>query len=124
MKRILVPIDFSKASLTATDVAYDIARRAGASITILHVIEEVETDSFSVSGQGHASGLEERRFTAELIRKSKKQLEKVVADPKYKDVLIEGELRMGNPFHGMRTIITEQKVDLVVMGTRGQTKLE
>jgi nucleotide-binding universal stress UspA family protein len=31
---------------------------------------------------------------------------------------------MGPPFHGMRTIITEQKVDLVVMGTAGQSKIE
>ncbi|MCA6407585.1 MAG: universal stress protein [Cytophagales bacterium] len=35
-----------------------------------------------------------------------------------------GELRLGNPFHGMNTIIAEQKVDLVVMGTRGKTNLE
>lgn len=33
-------------------------------------------------------------------------------------------MRLGNPFHGMNTIITEHKVDLVVMGTRGHTKLE
>jgi nucleotide-binding universal stress UspA family protein len=35
-----------------------------------------------------------------------------------------GELRLGNPFHGMNAIITEHKVDLVVMGTRGVTNLE
>jgi nucleotide-binding universal stress UspA family protein len=124
MKKILVPTDFSKASMTAIDVAYDIAKRSGASITMLHVIEEAGTDSYTISGQGHPSNVEETRFTVELIRKSKKQLEKLVTDPKYKDVLIEGELRMGNAFHGMRTIITEHKVDLVVMGTRGHTKLE
>lgn len=44
--------------------------------------------------------------------------------PKYNDVKITGELRLGNPFHGMNAIITEHKVDLVVMGTRGHTKLE
>src|SRR5688572_32365069 len=31
---------------------------------------------------------------------------------------------VGTAFHGMRDIITEQKVDLVVMGTAGQTKLQ
>jgi nucleotide-binding universal stress UspA family protein len=39
-------------------------------------------------------------------------------------VKLVGELRLGNPFHGMNTIIAEQKVDLVVMGTRGKTNLE
>jgi nucleotide-binding universal stress UspA family protein len=124
MKKILVPVDFSKASITAADVAYDIAKRSGAAVTMLHVIEEAGTDSYSIVGQGHPSNAEERLFTVELIRKSRKQLEKLVTDPKYKDVKVEGELRMGNPFHGMRTIITDHKVDLVVMGTRGHSKLE
>jgi nucleotide-binding universal stress UspA family protein len=124
MKKILIPTDFSKASLMAVDVGYDIAKRAGASITILHVIEEAGTDSYTVVGQGHPSNVEETIFTIELIRKSRKQLEKLVNDPKYQDVRIDGELRIGNAFHGMRTIITEHKVDLVIMGTRGHTKLE
>jgi len=124
MKKILVPVDFSKASINAVEVAYDIAKRAGASITILHVIEDSGTDSYSISGQGHPSNVEETRFMVELIKKSRKQLEKMVEEPRFKDVNIDGELRIGNPFHGMRTIITEHKVDLVVMGTRGHTKLE
>jgi nucleotide-binding universal stress UspA family protein len=124
MKKILVPTDFSKASINAVDVAYDIAKRSGSSITLLHVIEEAGTDSYSIVGQGHPTNQEETRFMIELIKKSKAQLEKLVTDKKYQDVSIEGELRIGNAFHGMRTIITEHKVDLVVMGTRGHTKIE
>ena len=124
MKKILVPTDFSKASLNSMEVAYDIAKRSGASITMLHVIEEAGTDSYSVAGQGHPTNVEETRFMVELIKKSRAQLEKLVNDSKYQDVRIEGELRVGNAFHGMRTIITDHKVDLVVMGTRGHTKLE
>src|SRR5262245_32623729 len=120
MKKILVPVDFSKASITATDVAYDIAKRAGANVIILHVIEEVGEGSYSVEGEWASSrkNVEDTRFTIELIKKSRRQLEKLVNDPKYKDVRIDGELRMGNAYHGMRTIITDHKVDLVVMGTR------
>ena len=124
MKKILVPTDFSKASINAVEVAYDIAKRSGAAITLLHVIEEAGTDSYSVAGQGKPSNMEATRFMVELIKKSKKQLEKLVMDPRFSDIRIEGELRVGNAFHGMRTIITDHKVDLVVMGTRGQTKLE
>jgi nucleotide-binding universal stress UspA family protein len=59
-----------------------------------------------------------------MIEKAKKQLEKMVKDPKFAAVDVTGELRVGNPFHGMRTIITEHKVDLVVMGTSGRSKTE
>jgi hypothetical protein len=33
-------------------------------------------------------------------------------------------LKLGNPFHGMKTVIVEHKVDLVVMGTSGRSKFE
>jgi nucleotide-binding universal stress UspA family protein len=39
-------------------------------------------------------------------------------------VLVKSELKLGNPFHGMRTVITEHKVDLVVMGTSGRNRFE
>ena len=121
MKKILVPTDFSKTASTATDVAFDIAKRSGASIVLLHVIEEITGGSFNVEGQVSYSNMEEKLFTLEMIKKAKVQMAKVVKDPKYAAVKVDGELRMGNPFHGMRTIIADQKVDLVVMGTAGRT---
>ena len=119
MKKILVPTDFSKTSLIALDAAYDIAKKAGSEIILLHVVEEPGNSSFNAEGQINVGDWEDRLFTYKLIEKSKKQLEKIVLDPKYKEVELEGALRVGNAFHGMTTIIAEQAVDLVVMGTTG-----
>lgn len=124
MKSILVPTDFSKTSVNALEVAFDIAKRAGAEVKLLHVVEEATTESYSVSGQGPPDSLEERMYTIEMIKKARKQLEKIVLDPRFKAVKVDGLIRVGNPFHGMRTIIAESKVDLVVMGTHGQTDLK
>ena len=121
MKKILVPTDFSKTAAMATDVAFDIAKRSGASITLLHVIEEATGGSFNVQGQIAGSNMADKLFTLKMIERAKSQMEKVVKDPKYAAVKVDGELRVGNPYHGMRTIIAEQKVDLIIMGTAGQT---
>ncbi len=43
MKKILVPTDFSKNATAATDVAFDIAKKSGASIVLLHVIDQILT---------------------------------------------------------------------------------
>ncbi|MDZ4714719.1 MAG: universal stress protein, partial [Cytophagales bacterium] len=124
MKNILVPTDFSKEAETATDLAFDIAKKSGANLILLHIVEQGFTtnSSFNVEGQVAApsSGID-KLFMIKLIEKSKKQLQKAVTDPRLAAVRVDGQLRIGNPYHGMKTIITEQKVDLVVMGTAGRT---
>ena len=125
MKKILVPTDFSKPAMIATEVAADIAKKANAELTLLHVVEEAVGNSLNVEGQVTADGRwEERLFTMKLIEKAKKQLTKLVEDPRFEGVRVKQELRIGSPYHGMNTIITERKVDLVVMGTAGHSELE
>jgi nucleotide-binding universal stress UspA family protein len=125
MKRILVPTDFSKAAQIAVETARDIALKSGAQIILLHVVEAATGGSYNVEGEvPYSYDTEERLFTLKLIERSKKQLEKQASDPKLSDVKVKTLLRLGTPFHGMQTIITEQKVDLVVMGTSGRTQTE
>lgn len=125
MKKILVPTDFSKISISAMEVAVEIAKKSKSEITLLHVVEEATDDSFSIVGEWRKLGnWEDRLFTVKLLEKAKAQLEKLVLDPRFAAVKVTGELKLGNAFHGMNTIIAEHKVDLVVMGTEGKSKLE
>lgn len=126
MKKILVPTDFSKNATVATSVAADIARKSGADLVLLHVIEEVTGGSFNVEGEVSSlkDDAEDRLFNYRLIGKARKQLERTVLDPSLRDVKADGELRVGNPFHAMRTMLDQGKFDLVVMGTAGHTKIE
>lgn len=125
MKKILVPTDFSKPAQIAIDVAGDIARKANAQLILLHVVEEASGTSFNITGEVDVSGgWEDKLFTMKLIERSKKQMAKVFEDVKSTGVKVKQELRVGTAFHGMRDIIVEQKVDLVVMGTAGQTKIQ
>ncbi len=124
MKKILVPTDFSKISFVALDVAFDIAKKSGATVFVLNVVEEAGVDSTRITGEWQKADWEEKLFIYKLLERAEAQLTKVVQDPKYSAVKMVGELRLGNPFHGMNSIISEHKVDLVVMGTRGVTNLE
>ncbi|MEO5601592.1 MAG: universal stress protein [Cyclobacteriaceae bacterium] len=125
MKKILVPTDFSKPAQIAIDVAADIAKKANAELILLHVIEEASGSSFNITGEVTTSGgWEDKLFTMKLIERSKKQMATLVDGLTASGLKIKNELRMGTAFHGIRDIITEHKVDLVVMGTAGHTKLE
>lgn len=124
MKKILVPTDFSKPAQNAIDVASDIAKKANAQLILLHVVEEASGTSFNITGEVDvSSGWEDKLFTMKLIERSKKQMAKLYEEVKATGVKVQQELRLGTAFHGMRDIITEQKVDLVVMGTAGHSKL-
>src|SRR5690349_9401402 len=125
MKKILVPIDFSKTAQIAIGVAADIARKANSELTLLHVVEEASGGSFNVEGEAtYGDDPEERIFTIKLIERARKQIAKALDDPRLDGVKVRSELRIGSAFHGMTTIISERKVDLVVMGTAGNTDLE
>jgi nucleotide-binding universal stress UspA family protein len=45
-KRILVPVDLTEKSLSAVDVAFDLASQFKAQVTLLHVIETIEHFTF------------------------------------------------------------------------------
>src|SRR6185295_17428887 len=110
MKKILVPTDFSKPSIIAAEVAVDIAEKYGADVIFLNVVEEATGGSFNVEGEASKGNMEDRLFTFKMIEQAKNKLQKMVTDSKFSAVKVNGELRVGNPFHGIRTIILEHKV--------------
>lgn len=125
MKTILIPTDFSKVAKIATKVAIGIAQRAYAKLVLLHIIERPDSVSFNIEGQiSELDNWEDKLYTLKLIEKAKKEMAAVREEAGAIDVNVTSELRLGNPFHGMREVITEHDVDLVVMGTSGHSKLE
>jgi nucleotide-binding universal stress UspA family protein len=66
----------------------------------------------------------DRLFNYKMLEKARRQLEKAVLDPGIRDVKADGVLRVGNPFHGIRTVLKDGKFDLIVMGTAGHNKIE
>jgi nucleotide-binding universal stress UspA family protein len=125
MKKIVVPTDFSNPAKLATEVALQIAKKAQAEIVLLHVIEIPSDESFNTEGQISQWGdWEDRLFTLKLIEVSKRHLAEARNIIEDAGVPVSQKLKMGNAFHGIRTSITEEKADLVVMGTSGRSKLE
>jgi nucleotide-binding universal stress UspA family protein len=125
MKKILVPTDFSNPAKLAMEVAIGIAKKAKAEIVLLHVIEIPADESFNTEGQvSQSEDWEDRLFTMKLIEVSKKQLSAARKTIEDEGIPVSYKLKMGNPFHAMRTSITDENADLVVMGTSGRSKIE
>lgn len=125
MKTILVPTDFSTHAQWALQMAMQIAKRAKSQILLLHIVEHPITDSFNVEGQISVDqGWEDKLFTLKLIEKGRAQLTEAAEMLANEGIEARVALRMGNPFHGIRTEILEQEAELVVMGSSGHSTFD
>jgi nucleotide-binding universal stress UspA family protein len=117
IKRMLVPTDFSPASDIAFNYALDLAKRQGASLHLLHVIDDASfatayPDGFYVE----LPGLREQ-----LITESTRRLQDLAAQCAEANVVATVDVAVGRP---ARVTIDEAKArgtDLIVMGTHGRS---
>lgn len=125
MKTILVPTDFSKHAEWALQMAIKVARKAKSKILLLHIVEHPITDSFNVEGEiGVDQGWEDKLFTLKLIEQGRAKLTELADALTAEGIDVRVALRMGNPFHGIRTEILEQETELVVMGASGHSTFD
>lgn len=122
MKTILVPVDFSPASNAACKFAQRFAIQTRSSVILLHVVEAVDEGSFNIEGEAVASASwEDKLFNMKMIEKAKKDLSLASASMANNGIDVKSIVRVGDAYHGIQCIIREQKADLVIMGTEGNT---
>ena len=115
--RILVPTDFSATADAALDYAYVLAERFGASLELLHVLD----DPFVVDGMAAEAYISEAPALRTAMLQDAKERLRHRASPRDSVPTVESEVVFG---HGARTIAeyaAERGADLIVMGTHGRT---
>lgn len=115
LHRLLVPIDFSDCSLDALEYAVMVARRAKASIRLLHVLEPVCYGlDFTLSHGAKREDMRER-ITARLSG--------LVAALQSGQVTADFQVRGGLPADSILEAAELEPADLIVMGTHGRRGL-
>ncbi|MBK8554485.1 MAG: universal stress protein [Lewinellaceae bacterium] len=118
MKKILVPTDFSNNSRHALHVAATIAQKAGAKIELLHTNTVMAyappLPEYAIFDQPDMAQYYE--MAADELFNLKRD---VVENPAFKDISIETRIEEGFLYNTLRRIAEEDKVDLIVMGTKG-----
>jgi nucleotide-binding universal stress UspA family protein len=125
--RILVPHDGSKYSDKALGYAVKIAKASGASITLFNVVEEIPIPPMIQSPRIRSPKTDEETsietYLKELYQDMKNSMTKTLgmkkAEHEKSGVSIEVKVVVGYPSDKIIEHTKEEKVDLVVMGTRG-----
>jgi len=111
--RILVPLDFSTNSTRALDYAYELAKKFGASLHLVHVYEMPRMLTASLDG----SALAYTNVGQVEGEETERELAKIAAG--YRDVPVTTEVLFGVAPKAIAEAATTNRADLIVMGTHG-----
>jgi nucleotide-binding universal stress UspA family protein len=116
--RILVPTDFSELSSVALEYGQALAERFGASLHVLHVIE----DPFMLGATSSEIYVPDvPALRAALVTEAEAQLAGLLPD-RVRDALhVTTEVRVGHAAPIICDVARTSPCDLVVMGTHGRT---
>lgn len=117
LKKILVPTDFSECSDVAVKYARAFAEAFGASLHLLHVIQDPYTQPWAAEAfpapLGEMLAQWQQQATARLTS---------VLDEKERGTGVAATV-VGSPFHEIVRYAAEQDIDLIVIGTHGRGAL-
>jgi len=118
MKKILVPVDFSKPAENALRVAAEIARKNNSELFVLHVVEMAETlfgtEQFNVND-------EQIIF---FLKLAKKRFSKFLDKSYLEGIQVTDLVEVGSPTMNINEVLSDQKIDLLVMGSNGASGLD
>lgn len=111
IRHILAPTDFSESSKQATDYAFALAQRFGATLSLLHVIEP---PVYSI-----------RLYLPleELEQHARQELARLLPEAEAAHVEVTRLVELGPPYQKIVEMAAAEKVDLIVMATQGRTGL-
>lgn len=118
LKKILVPVDFSKCSLKALTYALAFAKQFKAEITLLYVVQP-----YYVPGD-YAGGLDYAALEKEIEDSSEQRLNELAKKVIGKKAAYHVLLEVGRPVDEITRTADELNTDLIIIATHGHTGLK
>ena len=115
LKTILCPVDFSPAALQAVGFAVDLARRAGATVTFLQVIEWLAEEE-----PRELAHFDVPEFRRHLMHSAHQQLDALIAQQARVERGGESKVVAGRAYREILKVSAEDSADLIVMGAQGR----
>ena len=119
IQHILVPIDFSLPSQAAVKYGRAFAENFGASLHLLHVIE----DAMISFPAGEGAGVIAPMALDEIEKSAREQLGKVLTPEERDRFHVRTTTVRGSPSMEITGYAQAEKIDLIIMGTHGRNPI-
>lgn len=116
-KRILHPTDFSASSQRSLATACELARKFGAEVHLLHVVQDVA----AIAAYGVAEAYLPVEWRNEVKAQAEKSLQEVPDAATGAGVRFVRAIAEGSPYYEIIEYARQNAIDLIVMGTHGRT---
>lgn len=120
MKRILIPVDFSKEAENAARVAAGIAKRTGSQIYLLHMLE-LPTNTIDPTGYTQIIAEPQAIYFMKLAHE---KFDKFKSLPFFKGIKLIESIQFHYAFAGIISESKKNDIDLIVMGSQGASGLQ
>lgn len=126
MKKILIPVDGSKASQIAAEKAVSIGKLLNADLTFVTVVNLPSEDKYSYFGMNveNAFVANRKEMLQKLIHEETRMLDIIVRGLDCSELHTIKKVIIGKPAEEIVKLAVEEKFDLIVMGRRGFSGFE
>lgn len=117
VKKILVPIAFSKYSNGIVDYAANLAASLGAHLVVVNVVNERDLEAVErISSFGYK--VDGEHYVDTLLKEREEELEKMMAKLTLPDEQVSFKFRVGDPTNELLKLVLKENIDMVVMGMK------
>ena len=120
MKRILVPIDFSKEAENAARVAAHIARKTGSEIFLVHMLELPVT----TIDPAEMNAISSEPQIIYFMKLAREKFQKFISLPFFEGLKVVESVQFQHAFSGIIAESEKNNIDLIVMGSQGASGLQ
>ena len=118
IRKILAPTDFSELSLGAHRHVQEFARRFGAEVHILNVLEPIV-----LPGEAGMTPISSSSFDAEREESALERLHQIASSEEYEGIQVETWIASGRASSAINSWAVQHGADLIVIATHGRTGL-
>ena len=117
IKKILVPIAFSKYSQGILDYAAEIAAPFGAELLVVNVINERDLEAVNkIASFGYKVDVESYLVT--MKGEKRQELKKLMEKLTLPDEKVSFSFRVGDPTDELLKLVVDKNIDMVIMGIK------
>ena len=117
VKNILVATDFGEAAASALAYGREFARRFGATLHVVHVVDDVGARLMTASGLPY----DVTRLQADLDQVERQRLDALITEEDRRELRVQAvQLTSSAPAREIVTYAKDAKIDLILVGTHGR----